>query len=117
MRAPHRISSVSVLALLSAVSAFAACSSEASAIEITTPRVVEASCGQCKFGLAGDRAGGCDLAVRIDGRSYYVRGTTIDEHGDSHATDGFCNAIRQARVTGRVEDGEFAVASFALVAE
>ncbi len=41
--------------------------------------IVEASCGQCKFGLPGM---GCSLAVRIDGQAYYVNGTNIDSHGD-----------------------------------
>ena len=30
---------------------------------------VEASCGQCQFGLKGE---GCRLAVRIDGKAYFV---------------------------------------------
>jgi hypothetical protein len=31
----------------------------------------------------------CDLAVRIDGKPYFVDGTSIDSHGDAHAEDGF----------------------------
>jgi hypothetical protein len=31
----------------------------------------------------------CDLAVRIDGKTYFVDGTSIDSHGDAHAEDGF----------------------------
>jgi hypothetical protein len=31
----------------------------------------------------------CDLAVRIDGKAYFVDGTSIDSHGDAHAADGF----------------------------
>jgi Family of unknown function (DUF6370) len=50
-------------------------------------QIVETSCGQCKLGLAGKS---CDLAVRINGKAYFVDGTTIDEHGDAHAKDGFC---------------------------
>jgi len=73
---------------------------------------VEASCGQCKFGLKG---GGCDLAIRHEGVAYYVDGTGINDHGDSHATDGFCNAVRTADVSGRVEDGRFVATSFQLV--
>ena len=42
---------------------------------------VEVSCGQCKFGM---KSGGCDLAVRIDGKSYFVDGAKIDQYGDSH---------------------------------
>ena len=74
--------------------------------------VVEAACGECQFGLPGP---GCDLAVRIDGKPYYVDGTEIDEHGDAHAADGFCNAVRSARVTGRVESGRFVATSFELL--
>jgi hypothetical protein len=47
--------------------------------------IVEASCGQCQFGMKGYA---CDLAVRIDGKPYFVDGTSID-YGDAHAEDGF----------------------------
>lgn len=70
--------------------------------------LVEVSCGECQFGLPGD---GCDLAVRIDGTAYYVDGSAIDDHGDAHAEDGLCNAIRQGRVVGRVEKGRFVATS------
>lgn len=70
--------------------------------------LVEASCGQCQFGLPGS---GCDLAVRIDGEAYYVDGSSIDDHGDAHGATGLCNAIRQARVEGRVEKGRFVATS------
>jgi len=75
---------------------------------------VEAACGQCQFGLSGE---GCDLAVRIDGEAYFVEGTHIDEHGDAHAADGFCNAIRRAAVVGHVAGGRFLVRSFRLLSE
>jgi hypothetical protein len=32
---------------------------------------------------------GCELAVRIDGKPYFVDGTSLDSHGDAHANDGF----------------------------
>lgn len=70
--------------------------------------LVEVSCGECQFGLPGT---GCDLAVRIDGTAYYVDGSAIDDHGDAHAEDGLCNAIRQGRVVGRVEKGRFVATS------
>lgn len=76
------------------------------------PQVVEASCGQCKFGMKGK---GCSLAVRIDGKPYFVDGTGIEDHGDSHAEDGFCSAIRKAEVVGEVKDGRFAASSFKLL--
>jgi hypothetical protein len=74
---------------------------------------VEASCGQCNFGLKDKR--GCDLAVRIDGKAYFVEGTKIDEHGDAHAEDGFCEKIRQAEVQGEVKDNKFKVTYFKLL--
>lgn len=77
-------------------------------------QIVEASCGQCQFGLKGH---GCDLAVRIDGKSYFVDGTAIDDHGDAHAKDGFCEAIRKAEVTGEVLENRFKVTSFKLLPE
>lgn len=75
---------------------------------------VDASCGQCKFGLEGK---GCSLAVRIDSKAYFVDGTAIDSHGDAHADDGFCNAIRKAKVQGRVVDNRFKVNYFELLPE
>ena len=82
------------------------------ALVIAEPTVVEASCGECQFGMAGDD---CDLAVRIDGQSYFVSGTSMDEHGDAHAKDGFCNAIRHARVTGHTEGWTFVADTFELL--
>ncbi len=76
-------------------------------------QVVETSCGQCQFGLKDKK--GCDLAVRIDGKAYFVEGTTIDEHGDAHAKDGFCEAIRKAEVQGKVVDNKFHVTYFKLL--
>lgn len=76
------------------------------------PQVVETACGECKFGLEGKE---CDLAVRINGHAYFVDGTSIDDHGDAHAKDGFCNKIRKAEVTGKVVDGRFKATSFKLL--
>ena len=75
-------------------------------------KVVEVACGQCQFGISGKA--GCDLAVRIDGKSYFVDGTSIHDHGDAHADDGFCEAIRQAEVKGEIVDGRFKAESFTL---
>ncbi|MGI9516104.1 MAG: DUF6370 family protein [Pirellulaceae bacterium] len=72
-------------------------------------QIVEASCGQCQFGMEGD---GCTLAVRIDGETYYVDGSSIDDHGDAHGDDGLCNCVRRARVQGEVVDGKFVASVF-----
>jgi hypothetical protein len=76
------------------------------------PQIVEASCGQCQFGMEGH---GCELAVRMDGKSYFVDGSSIDSHGDAHASDGFCSAIRKAEVTGKVVNNRFKATSFKLL--
>lgn len=76
--------------------------------------LVDAACGECQFGLSGKS---CDLAVRIDGKSYFVDGTDIDSHGDAHAKDGFCNAVRKAKVQGEVVNNRFKATYFQLVAE
>ena len=52
--------------------------------------IVDASCAKCQMGKNNDDE--CLLAVEINSDIYYVEGTTIDDHGDAHAIDGFCNA-------------------------
>lgn len=76
-------------------------------------QIVEVACGQCKFEMKDKK--GCDLAVRIDGKTYFVDGTKLDDHGDAHAEEGFCNAIRQAKVTGVIENNRFVATTFTLL--
>jgi hypothetical protein len=75
-------------------------------------QIVEVSCGQCKFGM---KSKGCDLAVRVDGKSYFTKGTKIDDHGDAHAKDGFCNAIKKAEVVGEIKDNYFVVSTIKIL--
>ncbi|MGO4820481.1 MULTISPECIES: DUF6370 family protein [unclassified Flavobacterium] len=82
--------------------------------EAVKPQIVEASCGQCQFGMQGYD---CELAVRIDGKSYFVDGTSIDSHGDAHAKDGFCETIKKAEVTGEIVNNRFVATSFKVLAE
>lgn len=76
--------------------------------------LVDAGCGQCLLGLKGEKKG-CDLAVRIDSKSYFVDGFKMDDLGDAHAKDGMCNAVRQAKVTGEIANGRFVASSFTLL--
>lgn len=76
-------------------------------------QIVETSCGSCQLGLEGSD---CLLAVRIANKAYYVDGTKIDDHGDAHAKDGFCNAIRKAEVQGEIVDNRFIATYFKLIA-
>ena len=80
--------------------------------ETVKTQIVETACGQCQFDMEGD---GCELAVRIDGKSYFVDGTSIDAHGNAHADDGFCAAIRKAEVVGEVIGNRFKVTSYKLL--
>ncbi len=104
MRSAHAIST----ALICAMAAMVGCASNTN-----RSQVVDAACGECQFALEGES---CDLAVRIDGQAYFVDGTGIDDHGDAHGDDGFCNSIRQARVTGEIVDGRFVASEFELLA-
>lgn len=72
---------------------------------------IEIACGECMFKMPGK---GCDLAVRIDGTPYFVDGRSINDFGDAHADDGFCNAIRKATVSGEIVDGRFKAKSVQL---
>ena len=74
--------------------------------------LAEASCGQCQFKMQGK---GCTLAIRIDGKSYFVEKADIDAFGDAHGKDGFCNAIRKAKVQGEVINDKFVVSYFELI--
>ncbi len=73
---------------------------------------VEASCGQCQFGMPGS---GSDLAIRMEEKLYYVDGSSIDGHGDAHADDGLCNCVRKAVVSGKVVNGRFLASEMKLV--
>ena len=106
----------SIICLLFIISAFG----QKSDPKVSTPdpnkkvQVVETACSECQFKLTGK---GCDLAVRIDGKAYFVEGTDIDSHGDAHAKDGFCNAVRKAEVQGNLVNDRFKVTYFKLLKE
>ena len=53
----------------------------------------------------------------MDGKAYFVTGTDIDDHGDAHAHDGFCEAIRLAEVQGEMIGDKFNVSYFKLTEE
>jgi predicted acyltransferase (DUF342 family) len=80
--------------------------------EQSKPQIGEVACGLCQFDMVGLD---CELAIRIDKKTYYVDGTTIDAHGDAHAKDGFCQTIRKAEVVGEIVGDKFKVSSFNLV--
>ncbi|PKQ44890.1 DUF6370 family protein [Confluentibacter flavum] len=77
-------------------------------------QTVELSCGQCQFGLTSQK--GCDLAVRINEKAYFVDGADIDEFGDAHdENSGFCEVIRKAEVEGELINNRFKVTTVKLL--
>ena len=64
----------------------------------------EVSCGTCMFKMKG---AGCKLAVKINQQYYFVDGAGIDDFGDAHAENGFCNAIRKASIKGAISNSVF----------
>ena len=78
-------------------------------------QTVEIACGECKFKLEGKS---CDLAIRIDGKSYFVDGKSIDDFGDAHdEKHGFCNVIKKAEVTGEIVNNRFKAKTITLLPE
>jgi len=76
-------------------------------------QTAEVACGQCQFEMTGQN--GCDLAVKIDGKPYFVDGFGIDDFGDAHAEGtGFCEVTRTAKVSGEIVDGRFKAKSIKL---
>ena len=73
---------------------------------------VAASCGTCMFKMEGK---GCLLAIKFKGKNYFVDGTGLDDHGDAHDAEGFCNAIKKAKVQGKVVKNRFEVTYFELI--
>lgn len=80
--------------------------------KVISNKVVEIACGECKFKMKGH---GCDLAVRIDGKPYFVQGKDIDSFGDAHAKTGFCKAISKAKVSGEIVNNQFKASSITLL--
>lgn len=75
---------------------------------------VKAACGKCMFGMKADD---CSLAVRIKGKTYFVDGANIDDYGDAHAKNGFCNATCNAEVQGEIKEGRFVATYFKVLKE
>ena len=62
------------------------------------------SCGMCNF-MNGDND--CALAIKVGREVFSVKGVGIDDHGDSHARDGYCNVIKKVYVEGRIRGKSF----------
>ena len=71
------------------------------------------SCGLCQFDQNHMKS--CTLTAKIDGKVYTVKGTGINDHGDAHGKDGFCKAVRKAKVTGKIKKDQLVVTKFELL--
>ena len=98
--------------MLSYTSLFSQTAKTRTIVPLKKVYIVEASCGQCQFKMASK---GCTLAVRMDGKSFFVDKAKIDDFGDAHSKMGFCNAIRKAKVQGDIVDGKFVATYFELI--
>lgn len=63
-----------------------------------------ASCGSCNFKMKGK---GCFLAIQLNGKNYFVQGAGIDDFGDAHDKEGFCNSIRNVTIQGDIKEDNF----------
>ena len=75
--------------------------------------LVISSCGKCNLGYKKKR--GCSLTVQIGDTVYQVEGVKFHDHGNPHAGEGFCNAVRIAYVSGKVEKNVFHADTFTLI--
>lgn len=73
---------------------------------------VEATCGTCMYKMEGKV---CHLSIKLNEKNYFVDGTNIDDHGDAHDAEGFCNAIKKAKVQGTIVKDRFEVTYFELI--
>jgi len=77
---------------------------KAATAKVVTKKVVDIACGECQFKMKGKD---CELAVKIDGKPYFVDGKGIDDFGDAHGEHGFCNAVSKAEVSGEIVNNRF----------
>ena len=73
-----------------------------------------AGCGSCNVSKKKPISPDANFVTSIteDGKINDVKGTDIDDHGDSHAEEGFCNAIRVAKVKGEIKKNRLEAESF-----
>lgn len=76
--------------------------------------LVITSCGKCQ---RWTRARVCNLAVKIDNKTYSVKGTNVHDHGDAHSGEGLCSSVRVARAKGKMKDDVFNADSFVLIGD
>jgi hypothetical protein len=73
---------------------------------------VIASCSKCNLGKSQNKK--CSMGIQIGNKAYNVSGDKTDPES-AHNTDGICNALRIAYVTGKISNEMFYVDNFVLI--
>jgi len=73
------------------------------------------ACGQCQFDMSSPN--GCALAIQLAGKTYWVDGSSISDHGNEHAANGLCKTVRKAEVQGTIEGNRIEASSFIIIPE
>jgi hypothetical protein len=76
---------------------------------------VLAACGTCQFNMSSPT--GCALAIKVAGKTYWVDGSALADHGDEHAEDGMCKIVKKVVTTGVFLDNRFKASSFTLISD
>ena len=92
---------------------FAQTATEANSEKKLVKKIVKAACGKCQYHMNGIK--NCCLAVEVDGKKYLVEGSKMDDHGDPHKKGGLCRTVREAEVSGTIEDNKFLAYDFKLL--
>ena len=93
-----------VISLLNMAAQAQSAPKKVSTAKVITKQTVDIACGECQFKMKGKD---CELAVKTDGKAYFVDGKGIDDFGDAHDEHGFCNAVSKAEVTGEIVNHRF----------
>jgi len=72
--------------------------------KVITNQLVDVGCGNCIYSMNGVK--GCQLAVKIDDKTYLVTGA---DDVDAHK---FCSVAKKALVSGQIEGNKFAATKF-----
>tara|TARA_B110000467_G_C18322296_1_gene486281 strand:+ start:2099 stop:2503 length:405 start_codon:yes stop_codon:yes gene_type:complete len=73
---------------------------------------VIASCSKCNLGKNKDKK--CSMGIQIGNKVFNVSGDNSD-HQSSHDSDGICNALRIAYVSGLITNEMFYADNFVLI--
>jgi hypothetical protein len=74
-------------------------------------KAAQVACGTCKFDMNGS---GCDAAIKVDGKAYWLDGMEVQGHHDMHKPGGICLTVRTADVKGTITGDRLTATQLAL---